>query len=257
MDRSIGKVVRALRLRLVWRQIDLARRAGVSRRLISKLERHGPSGLTVRTLRRICEPLDIDLHVYGRWRGGELDRLLDAAHAALQALFKTQLEAADWIVRVEVTFSRYGERGSIDLLAFHPATRTLLVVEIKTVIADVQGLLRPIDAKVRLARDIARELGWEPRVIVPALVVPEHSTARRRVAAHAALFSRFSLRGWPARDWLRAPADTITGLLLFVDPSDGTGGASSQPGRQRVRRNRAGPRSEPSVEPPRPPVRLG
>ena len=257
MDRSLGKVVRALRLRLGWRQIDLARRAEVSRRVISKLEREGPAGFTVRTLRRICEPLDIDLHVYGRSRGGELDRLLDAGHAALQALFKTQLELAGWIVRVEVTFSRYGERGSIDLLAFHPATRTLLVVEIKTIIADVQGLLRPIDVKVRLARDIARELGWEPRAIVPALVVPEHSTARRRVAAHAALFSRFLLRGWPAREWLRAPADAITGLLLFVDPSDGTGGAISQTGRQRVRRNRAGPRSESSVARPRPPVRLG
>lgn len=236
MDRSLGKVVRALRLRLGWRQLDLARRAGVSRRLISKLERQGPAGFTVRTLRRICEPLDIDLHVYGRWRGGELDRLLDAGHAALQALFKSQLETAGWIVHVEVTFSRYGERGSIDLLAFHPATRVLLVVEIKTVIADVQGLLRPIDVKLRLAGGIARDLGWEPRVVVPALVVSEDSTSRRRVAAHAVLFNRFALRGWPAHRWLRTPDGTISGLLLFVDPSGGTGGAVSRPGRQRVRR---------------------
>ncbi|MGH2386204.1 MAG: hypothetical protein ACRDGB_14305, partial [Candidatus Limnocylindria bacterium] len=174
--------------------------------------------------------------VYGRWRGGELDRLLDAGHAALQALCKGQLDAAGWIVRVEVTFSRFGERGSIDLLAFHPATRTLLVVEIKTVIADVQGLLRPIDAKVRLAMGIAHDLGWEPRAVVPALVVSDDSTARPRVAAHAALFSRFEQRGWAARRWLRAPNGSTTGLLLFVDPSHGVGGAASRPGRQRVRR---------------------
>src|SRR5687768_11921817 len=151
MDRSLGKVLRAVRLRLGWRQVDLARRAGVSRRAISKLEREGPAGFAVHTLRRICEPLDVDLHVYGRWRGGELDRLLDAGHAALQSTFKELLEIAGWIVRAEVTFSRFGERGSIDLLAFHLASGTLLVIEIKTMIADVQGLLRPIDMKVRLA----------------------------------------------------------------------------------------------------------
>lgn len=235
MDRSLGKVVRAVRLRLGWRQLDLARRAGVSRRLISKLERQGPAGFTVHTLRRICEPLDIDLQVYGRWRGGELDRLLDAGHAALQAWFTRQLEAAGWIVRVEVTFNRYGERGSIDLLAFHPATRTLLVVEIKTVIADVQGLLRPIDVKVRLARDVAHDLGWEPRVIVPTLVVSEATTARRRVAAHEALFSRFALRGWPARRWLAAPDASPSGLLLFVNPDLDIADARRRPGRQRIR----------------------
>ncbi|MGQ0607428.1 MAG: helix-turn-helix transcriptional regulator [Chloroflexota bacterium] len=238
MDRSVGKVVRALRLRLAWRQLDLAQRAGVSRRLISKLERDGPAGITVHTLRRICEPLDIDLHVSGRWRGGELDRLLDAGHAAVQDTFKRQLEAAGWIVRVEVTFSRYGERGSIDLLALHAATGTLLVVEIKTVIADVQGLLRPIDAKVRLAMDIGRDLGWEPKAVVAALVVSEDSTSRRRVAAHAALFSRFELRGWAARRWLRAPDGGTSGVLLVVDPSHAAGDAPSQPGRQRIRRAR-------------------
>lgn len=250
MDRSLGKVVRAVRLRLGWRQVDLARRAGVSRRVVSKLERQGPAGFTVRTLRRICEPLDIDLQVYGRWRGGELDRLLDAGHAALQATFTQLLEAAGWIVRVEVTFSRYGERGSIDLLAWHPATYTILVVEIKTVIADLQGLLRPIDVKVRLARGIASELGWAARAVVPCLVVAEDTTARRRVAGHAALFSRFALRGWAARRWLRAVEAVPTGLLLFVKSSDGTGGAISRPGRQRVRARSASPRSGAAATPP-------
>ena len=240
MDRSLGKVVRALRLRLGWRQVDVARRAHLSPRAISKLEREGPAGFTVRTLRRICEPLDIDLHVYGRWRGGELDRLLDAGHAALQESFKRQLEAAGWIVRVEVTFSRYGERGSIDLLAVHQPSRVLLVVEIKTVIADIQGLLRPIDTKVRLARGIARELGWNAGVVVPVLVVSEGSTSRRRIASHATLFGQFATRGRTARRWLTSPEGTAAGLLLFVEPSDGSGSAASRPGRQRVRRARAG-----------------
>jgi transcriptional regulator with XRE-family HTH domain len=239
MDRSLGRVVRALRLRLGWRQLDLARRAGVSARAISKLERQGPAGFTVRTLRKICEPLDVDLQVYGRWRGGELDRLLDAAHAALQAQFTRLLDAAGWLIRIEVTFSRYGERGSIDVLAFHPAAETLLVVEIKTVIADVQGLLRPLDAKVRLARDIAADLDWNARRVVACLVVAEESTARRRVADHEPLFQRFAVRGWAARGWLRQPEGTPSGLLLFVKSSGGTRNASSRAGVQRVRRSAA------------------
>lgn len=246
MDRSLGKVVRALRLRLGWRQADLARRAGVSRRAISKLEREGPVGFTVRTLRRVCEPLDIDLQVYGRWRGGELDRLLDAGHAGLQARFAQLLEAAGWIVRAEVTFSHYGERGSIDLLAFHPATGTLLVVEIKTVIADLGGLLRPLDMKVRLAHDVARTLGWNARVVVPCLVTAEDSTARRRVAGHEALFRRFDRRGWEARHWLANVEGAPSGLLLFLKSPHGTGGAVSRPGQQRVRSRSRSSRSETS-----------
>lgn len=239
MDRSLGKIVRALRLRLGWRQADLARRAGVSARAISKLERHGPGGFTVRTLLRICEPLDIDLRVYGRWRGGELDRLLDAGHAALQDLVKRRLEVLGWLVRAEVTFNRYGERGSIDLLTFHPASGILLVVEIKTVIADVQGLLRPLDVKVRLAAESAADLGWRPRTVVPAIILSEESTSRRRVARHPALFGRFATRGHAAGIWLRHPSGAPSGLLMFVKSSDGTGGAASRPGRQRVRVQRS------------------
>ena len=209
----------------------------------------GPTGFTGSDAASdLRAPLDVDLQVYGRWRGGELDRLLDAGHAALQDAFKRRLEAGGWIVRVEVTFSRYGERGSIDLIAFDPRTRVVLIVEIKTVIADVQGLLRPIDAKVRLGRGIARELGWDPLSVVPGLVVAEDSTPRRRIAAHAALFIRFALRGWAARRWLASPDGTTAGLHVFVRSSYGTRGAGNRPGRQRVRRSRQGLSSRETIE---------
>jgi len=192
-------------------------------------------GFTVRTLQRICEPLEIDLRVYGRWRGGELDRLLDAGHAELQESAKRRLEALAWLVRAEVTFSRFGERGSVDLLAFHPGSGVLLVVEIKTVIADIQGLLRPIDVKVRLAGEIAARLGWHPHAIVPALFVSEDSTTRRRVAHHESLFGRFALRGFAAKAWLRRPDQASSGILLFIPWSKGTARAVMRPGHQRVR----------------------
>jgi Holliday junction resolvase-like predicted endonuclease len=66
------------------------------------------------------------------------------------------LADAGWEVRAEVSFSSYGERGAIDLLAWHPETRTLLVIEVKTEIGAVESTLRVHDMKWRLAAQIAR-----------------------------------------------------------------------------------------------------
>ena len=44
----------------------------------------------------------------------------------------------DWVAVPEVTFSIYGERGAIDILAWHEPTRSLLVIELKTELVDIQ-----------------------------------------------------------------------------------------------------------------------
>jgi Holliday junction resolvase-like predicted endonuclease len=72
-----------------------------------------------------------------RWRGGELDRLLNARHAQLSGNVLRWLERSGWQVAPEVSFSIYGERGFIDLFAWHAPTRTLLVIEIKTEIVEI------------------------------------------------------------------------------------------------------------------------
>jgi hypothetical protein len=61
-----------------------------------------------------------------------------------------------------VSFSRYGERGSIDVLAWHPRRRALAVFEVKSVTPDMQAMFVGLDRKGRLAPGIARERGWEP-----------------------------------------------------------------------------------------------
>lgn len=40
-----------------------------------------------------------------------------------------------------MSFNHYGDRGRYDILAFHPPTGILLVVEVKTGIGDVQATL--------------------------------------------------------------------------------------------------------------------
>ena len=125
-------------------------------------------------------------------------------------------------IETEVSFNHYGERGSIDILAFHPATRVLLVVEVKTVVPDVGGMMMTLDRKVRLANQIARERGWRAATVSRVLVLREDSTARRRVAAHSATFSNaFPLRNVAIRAWLRDPAGVISGLLFLSTAREG------------------------------------
>ena len=88
-DLSIGRVCRTLRRRLRWRQSDLAARAGVSQSLISDIERGQLRHVGLATLRRVFESLEVDLVLNARWRGGELDRLLDEDHSRLVAAIAT------------------------------------------------------------------------------------------------------------------------------------------------------------------------
>ena len=46
-----------------------------------------------------------------RWQGEGMDRLLDEGHARLVDAVVRRLVALGWDVAVEVSFSRYGERG--------------------------------------------------------------------------------------------------------------------------------------------------
>ncbi len=87
-----------------------------------------------------------------RWRGGELDRLLNARHSAMHELVAGRFaQLPGWQIVPEASFSIYGERGAVDVLGWHAARGMLLVVELKTEIVDVQDLLASVDRKRRLA----------------------------------------------------------------------------------------------------------
>jgi transcriptional regulator with XRE-family HTH domain len=238
MDTRVGGSFRALRHRLRWRQTDLARRAGVSRSVVSFIERGRLERVSLASLRAVARALDAEFFVQLRWRGGDLDRLLDEGHATLIGQLTALLRTHGWQVRVEVSYSIYGERGSIDVLACHEASRTLLVVEVKTEVVSIEETLRKHDAKVRLAKRIAaEELGWRALGVARLLVLPGLSTARRRVERHAAVLdTTYPARGSAVRAWLREPAGLIAGIL-FVQPSDGR--RSGALARKRIRERAA------------------
>ena len=238
-DAFVGRVLRALRHRKGWRQSDLSQAASVSRAVIASLEAGELERHALGALRKAVQAAGGTLRLSIFVPGGDVQRLVDADHARLQAQWKSMLERFGWIVEAETTFSVYGERGSVDLLAWHPATRTLLVIEIKTVIVEVGALLSTLDRKTRLARGMARDRGWTPSLVVPALVVLEGSTARRRIADSAALFSRLSLRSRTAMSWVADPMGFAgappSGVLVLSKLSDAHRGDGRRAGRQRVR----------------------
>src|ERR1035437_9460768 len=161
MDRQrFGRSVRALRHRLGWRQEDLASRCGVSQGSVSRVERGVIAGLSIENIERMAVALGGELDVRVRWRGEERDRLLDATHAAMGEELVRILTGLRWECAVEVTFAIRRELGTVDLLAWHPPTGRLLVIENKSVVPDLQRMLSSLDRKFRLARGIAAQRGW-------------------------------------------------------------------------------------------------
>jgi transcriptional regulator with XRE-family HTH domain len=107
----------------------VAERAHVSAALVSLLERGHIGSVSVNALRRIGAVIDVRIDIVPRWRAGELDRLLNARHSALgEAVAGWLSHLGGWIIAPEVSFAVDGERGWIDLLAWHAETRTLLVI---------------------------------------------------------------------------------------------------------------------------------
>ncbi len=236
-----GLALRALRRRRGWDQATLAARAGLSQASVSRCEGGAARDLTWRTLDRLVEALDAKLTVSAFWQGEALDRLLDAAHAEIVEAIVRLLESHGWEVIPEATFSIFGERGSIDILAFHPATGIVLVVEVKSAVPDMQGMLAGIDRKVRLAPAIARERKWAVTAVARLLVLPDSTTTRRRLAKHARTVRQTMPAGTvEARRWLAGPDGAFGGVMFL--PNIRSTDNRHRVGRKRIaKRSSAGP----------------
>jgi hypothetical protein len=189
----------------------------VSRGVVGRIERGRADRVTVHVLVRVAAALGGTVTVRLLWQGEGLDRLLDSAHADLTERMLSRLRSMGWEVATEVSFSIRGERGTIDILAFHPPTGSLLVIEIKSVVPDLQAMLGVLDRKSRLAPEVARERGWLVRGVSRLLVLPDDRTARRRVQQHAATFDvALPARSVEVRRWLAAPTGRLAGVVFLT-----------------------------------------
>lgn len=242
-DTRAGTVIRRVRQARGWRQEDLARHSRTSTSAVSRIERGriGPQSLD--SVRAVASALDIRADLVLRWRGGDLDRLLNRAHSGLhESVARTFRDAwPAWVLAPEASFAIYGERGVIDILGWQSGRRALLVVELKTDIVDVNELLSTLDRKRRLARRIASERGWDALTVSAWLIILEGSTNRRRVRAHEAMLAgALPGDGRTARQWLRDPFGSVACLSFWSDSHGATVGRPSRPIR-RVRAVGSGP----------------
>ncbi len=190
---------------------------------MARVENGGADVVTPQSLDRIAQALGARVVLRLDWNGEGLDRLLDASHAAIVESTVRLLHPGGWVVRTEVTFALAGERGSVDVLAWHEPTAQLLVIEVKSVVPDAQDTLSKLDRKTRLALRIAPAT-WRARSVSSLLVIGETRTNRRRIEVLGATFdAAYPDRNVAVRRFLRSPGSRPTSQpirgLLFLPAS--------------------------------------
>jgi transcriptional regulator with XRE-family HTH domain len=237
-DLAVGRLFRELRLRLGWQQRLAAAKAGISTSSYSEIERGLIDRAPIGKLRRVAAVFEVRLVLEPRWRGAALDRVSSSRHAGMAERVARLLLNAGWEIRPEVSFSRYGERGVVDLVAWRAVTRTVLLVEVKTELADINDLLAVTDRRRRLAPAIVEPFGWVPQNVGQWVVVAASRTNERRLAEHRTIIrAAFPDDGRAIAGWLASPSRPLA-ALWFLPDSDGSSVRRAAAPRLRVRQRR-------------------
>jgi len=151
------------------------------------------------------------------WQGDGLDRLMNRGHSRMhEAAIRWLRSIGGWIALPEVSFSRNGERGIIDIVAWHAATRSLLIIELKTRLVDISALMASMDIRRRVAPEIARSHGWDPvHVSIWVLLAPARTNKRILSEHQAVLRAKFPGDGRSMRRWLARPEGPIAALSFM------------------------------------------
>jgi transcriptional regulator with XRE-family HTH domain len=220
-DIRTGRLLKLLRRRAAITQENLAHRSGVPRLTIIRVERGEAGAIDLDRLRRLFEGVGARGRLHVWWNGAAADRLLDERHAGLVDHTVGLLQRRGWTTAIEVSFSEFGERGSIDVLGVKPRSQAAVVVEVKSDIGASEEMHRLLDAKERLARGVVRaRFGWTPMALGRVLVMPDEDRLRRLVAKHErTMRAIYPASGREVRQWLRAPAGRLSGLWFVLDPA--------------------------------------
>jgi hypothetical protein len=212
---------------------------GLSPSVISRIERGHIERIQLGTILAVARALDIQVTIGARSRGADLDRLISGRHAGLHESVARWFaeDLPEWTLEPEVSFSIYGERGIIDILAWHPGRRALVIIELKTDIVDVNELVARMDQRRRLAVQIVADRGWKPLTVSTWVIVASGRTNRARLAGHRALLrNAFPVDGRSMPGWLRRPDRRIDALSLW-DRGEGAIAPGGFAARHRVRRS--------------------
>jgi transcriptional regulator with XRE-family HTH domain len=216
---SLGRIFRGRRVELDLSQAAVASSVGIARSHYSAIEA-GKANPSVGLVDRIVEALGLRLDVAAVpvvVVAGPIVR--DALHARCSGYVQRRLEAAGWKVLREVEVSDGRLRGWIDLLAFDPRTRTLLVIEVKTSVDDIGRAERQLGWYSRVVRSVIAP-DWKPAAIASWLLVLATTEVDQAIGAHREVFERaFPVRAAHMRDLLGGsrPAPGERGVAL-IDP---------------------------------------
>lgn len=151
-------------------QRELAGVVGVSRPFISAIEA-GRADPSLDLVQRIAAALGLEIDIASRSPVVAFPKPADQVHAWCSGHIDRRFRAAGWETRREQEIVLARAHGWIDLLAFDPRTRTLVIVEIKTRIDDLGAIERQLGWYERDAPLIAQRHGWRPRRIETWLLV--------------------------------------------------------------------------------------
>lgn len=129
----------------------------------------------------------------------------------------------------------------MDVLAWRPEARALLIVETKSDLRNVQETLHALDVKLRVVPRLVRsERGWQADAVGVVMVLADLRVERQRVDRHRSTFDAvLPARTVEVRRWLERPAGPLRGLS-FLQISQPMGVMREPAGHGRVRRA-AGP----------------
>ena len=218
---SFARLCRETRLSLDITQADLAGAAGVSRSHIAGVET-GRVDPSLDLVTRIGDALGLDLQLVGRPPTLIDPRSTDVVHARCSGYADRRFGSSAWMTRREVEVVHGRSHGWIDLLAYHPVTRVLVIVEIKTRLDDIGAIERQLAWYERSAREVAARFGWRPTRMSSWLLLLASDEVDMAVRAQPDILRK----GFPQRaDAMLAivrgavPSDDAQRGLAMIDPS--------------------------------------
>lgn len=221
---SIAIAVRAGRLRRRWSQRRLAEIARMNQATISRMEQGRGRHVALATVVRAFTALgvEVELRFIGPVAVGP-SQVRDRRHARAVAYVVRRLARHGFELATEVEVGDGRWLGFIDILAFHPIHRWMLVVEVKSAIVDIGGSERQLAAYERDAWTAAHSRGWRPRAATAVLVVERSDATIATLRESREAFDRaFPLRASEIRRALdrpdQPPSRGRRGLAL-VDPA--------------------------------------
>lgn len=219
-DERLGELFEFLRRQRGLTQEALAIATSIPVRDIHKLETGRAGELVFERVRRLFAEVDGRARLSVWWHGAAADRLIDERHAAIVERAAEILVRRTWDPTIELTFSEFGERGSIDIFATRRLLRAVAVCEVKGSFGSLEELNRTLDVKVRLAPKLCRDrFGWTPVNVGRVLIVPDLSTVRRVVSEHRQTMDAvYPARSREVRAWLLRPDRTLSGIWFLSNP---------------------------------------